>query len=1176
MSSRTGNRIAAACVVAALSLVFNAVVRADDLENGFAKPPDTARPWVYWFWLNGNITREGITADLEAMKRVGIGGVLIMEVDQGIPKGPIPFMSAQWRDLFKFVVTEAQRLGLEVNMNDDAGWNGSGGPWIKPEQSMQKVVFTETNVEGPQHFDAKLPQAQAVAGFYRDIAVQAFPATGAYRIENLPNKAGYAVGFGGWASPKDLLAEMVIDRGKMIDLTPKMDKDGHLVWDAPAGKWTVVRFGHTSTGMENAPAPESGRGLECDKLSKEGIEANFAGMMGPLIADVGAAAGKTLVTTHIDSWENGAQNWTARMREEFQKRRGYDMTPFLPAFTGRVVGSLEISERFLWDLRMTIAEMVADNYAGRMQELARQHGMKLSIEAYGGPTDDIAYGGRADEPMCEFWIGGAGFPTPKEMASAAHTYGKPILGAEAFTADDREKWQQHPASIKALGDRAFCDGVNRFVFHRYALQPWADRRPGMTMGPWGLHYERTETWWDMSPAWHQYLARCQYMLRQGLFVADICYLQPEFAPQGFRPHNRRGYDYDNCGAEVVLTRMTVKDGRIVLPDGMSYRILVLPDEAIMTPPLLRKIKELVQAGATVVGPRPTKSPSLTDYPKCDDEVKQIANEVWADCDGKSVKEHRFGQGRVLCGVTPEKALSSSGTRPDFANRGNLNFIHRSTANADIYFVANPEAASMETSCTFRVSGKAPELWWPDTGRTEPAGMYTENGGVTSVSFRLDPGGSVFVVFRNAAAPGTGSVTAVARDGKPLLSVDDPAPKVVVTKATYGILTDAQLTRDVKDEVQKRIDSGDTALRVSLLAETKDPAPNKEKRAVIEYTVGDQHCTVTGADPDTVYLNNVLPKITVDKATYGVPSDASRTRDVKSKLQQIVDAGESSFEVPRMAQGDDPAVNVVKTLVVEYTTDGKHLTATGTDMDTVHLLPVPKGAEQIANVYIGADGKLLLEAWQPGRYDVKLASGQTQTVDAALPKTQVDVAGPWEVRFSPNSGAPEKVTLDKLISWSEHSDPGVKYFSGTATYTKTINAPNELLGAGRRLYLDLGKVQVMAQVKLNGKDLGVLWKPPYRVDITAAAKPGDNTLEVSVVNLWVNRLIGDEQLPEDSARNPEGTLKEWPQWVNEGKPSPTGRIAFTTWRLWKKDSPLQESGLIGPVTLQSAQILQVTQ
>jgi hypothetical protein len=1072
--------------VAALLLVGSSYIcqgaeSAPNLERSFVNPPDYARPWVYWFWLNGNITREGITADLEAMKRVGIGGVLIMEVDQGVPRGPVDFMSTQWRELFKHVVAEAQRLGLEVNMNNDAGWNGSGGPWIKPEQSMQKVVWSETNLEGPKKFDGMLPQPQAVAGYYRDIAVLAFPTTGEFRIDNIQGEAAYERRSIAPAGEVNLPPEMVIDRTRIANLSTNMDKEGHLRWDVPAGRWTMMRIGQTSTGVMNAPSPESGRGLECDKLSKEGIEAQFAGMMDKLIADVGSAAGKTLAATHIDSWENGSQNWTAKMRQEFQKRRGYDLLPFLPTLSGRVVGSLEVSERFLWDLRQTISKLVVENYAGRLAELAQQRGLRLSIEAYGGPCDDMTYAGQADEPMCEFWVGGGAFETCKEMASAAHTYGKRILGAESFTADNGERWLQYPATIKALGDRAFCEGVNRFVFHRYAMQPWLNYKPGMTMGPWGLHYECTETWWDMTPAWHKYLARCQFLLRQGLFVADICCLQPEASPQGFHGHKREGYDYDNCTAQVVLTRMKVRDGRLVLPDGMTYRLLVLPETRVMTPALLRKIRELIEAGATVVGPPPLKSPSLSDYPECDEQVKRLANELWGDCDGKTVKEHTYGKGKIIWGLTPEEVLTKMGTRPDFTAGPFIRWIHRRAGEMDIYFVASASPQSNEAVCTFRVTGKCPEFWQPETGQIEPVAAYEQADGTTNIPIRFEPSGSVFVIFR-----------------RPVKQFD---PIISVTHNDQLLL----------------------------------PPPEPKVKVVIE------------------------------KAVYGVLSDPNRTRDVRAKLQAVVDGGELSFQVARMAQGDDPAYGIVKTLVVEYSIDGKSYKVSGEDPEDI-TLSASAGSERVAEVHCGTDSRPWIEAWEPGRYELKTASGRTLSCETlSLPQPQ-EITGPWELRFPPNCGAPEHITLEKLISWSEHSESSVKYFSGVATYSKTINVPAEMLGGNRRLYLDLGKVQVMAQVGLNGKDLGVLWKPPYRVDVTDAVKAGENTLEIRVANLWVNRMIGDEEMPEDSSRNANGTLKEWPKWVSEGKPSPTGRYTFTTWRLWKKGDSLQESGLIGPVTL----------
>ena len=690
--------------------------------------------------------------------------------------------------------------------------------------------------------------------------------------------------------------------------------------------------------------------------------------------------------------------------------------------------------------------------------------MRLSIEAYGGPFADLPYAGRADEPMCEFWMEpfGMAMETCKEMSSAAHTYGKPIVGAEAFTSMDSEKWRQHPATIKALGDQAMCDGVNRFVFHRYAMQPWTNpnRVPGMMMGPWGLHYERSETWWEMSKPWHEYLARCHYMLRRGLFAADICYLQPENAPQNYRGHDRHGYDFDNISPEAVLTRMSVSNGRLALPDGMTYRVLALPDTTEMTPKLLGKIKELVNAGAKVVGKLPDKSPSLTGYPGCDEQVKKLADEIRAT--GKVEDK------------APEQALEEMGVPPDFASDANLRYIHRTDAGTEIYFVANPRPSAINAVGTFRVKGKQPELWQPETGKTEMAAIYQEKGGRTNVTLSLGPSESVFVVFRKPAK-GKDSILSLTLEGKP---IGGGTPSIKIIKATYGVLDDPQ-----------------------------------------------------------------------------------RTRDVRTKAQRIVDGGESTFQVARLAEGDDPAFGIVKTVIIEYTIDGKSYTATATDPELIDLTPGGSDAP-VAEVHGDSTGQLLLETRQAGRYEVKTTAGKTLTVAVTEIPAPKEITGPWQVSFDPKWGGPTSVTFAKLDDWSKRSEDGIKYYSGAATYRTTFkyNAP----GAKSTVLLDLGGVAVMAEVKLNGKSVGIVWKPPYRVDITDYVKRGDNALEVKVANLLINRMIGDEQLPEDSDRNGDGTLRAWPKWLEEGKPSPSGRFTFADWRLWRKGDPLQESGLLGPV------------
>jgi hypothetical protein len=1152
---------------------------ADDLERGFTQPPDSARPWVYWFWLSGNITSNGITADLEAMKRVGIGGVLIMETDQGAPVGPADFMGAQWRSLFKHVASEARRLGLEVNMNNDAGWNGSGGPWITPEQSMQKIVWTETNLAGPKQFDGTLAQPEKVAGFYKDITVLAFPAVGAHRIAGMRQKALFETGFVDVPGGQSLPAEMLIDRSRVIDLTSRMGRDGRLQWDVPEGQWTVLRLGHTSTGVENAPAPKTGRGLECDKLSKEGIEASFAGMMAKLVGDTrikGSRANAGLVATHIDSWENGAQNWTPKMREEFQKRRGYDLLPFLPVITGRVVDTAKVSERFLWDLRQTISDLVVENYAGHMRDLAHAAGMRFTVEAYGAPCDSIPYGGVSDEPMGEFWTPSGAIETCRGMASSGHVYGKRIIGAESFTSGDQEKWREHPATLKALGDTAFCEGINRFVFHRYALQPWAeDRRPGMMMGPWGQHYERTETWWEQSAEWHRYLARCQFLLRQGLFVADICYLQPERPPQSFEAHPRRGYDYDECDANVVLKRMSVKNGLITLPDGMNYRLLVLPQTGQMTPPLLRKIKDLAEAGATIVGAPPQRSPSLSGFPECDNEVRALAGQIWGETDASQTAERRLGSGRVFQQREPEKILADLGIAPDFTSGEPLRYIHRRTDGTDIYFVANRTPRSVSTTAAFRVVGKVPELWWPDTGKLEQAAVFQESNGRISVGLVLGPSGSVFVIFRKPLANAVAAATLL-HDGELVLSAKPGSqPQVRIEKASYGVPDSPDKTRDVRQKVQQKVDAGERSFQVSSLAETDDPAPQTVKTLLVCYAINGNYYTVKGQDGTTVHLTADGVGLVVEKARYGVLDDPKRTRDVRAKLQRLLDAGESSFPVSRMADGDDPAFMVVKTLEVEYSLNGKRMTAHGIDPDVIELSPLAAERELVATLHATSARKLALQAFKPGKYEVEFGDGTRRQFSAAeIPPAQ-EVNGPWSVHFSPAWGGPAQATFEKLDSWSSHAEPGIKYYSGTAVYSTAFELPKALLKGNRRLYLDLGRVEVMAEVKVNGKRFPLLWKPPYRVDVTAAARAGQNTIEVAVVNLWPNRLIGDEQLPEDSERNPDGTLKRWPQWLLDGKPSPTGRYTFAMWRLWKKtDQPL-ESGLIGPVKLVPAQEFEVS-
>ncbi len=1093
--------------------------------------------------MDGNITREGITADLEGMQRVGIGGALIMDVSQRIPPGPVRFGTSNWFAMLDHALAEAVRLGLEVNLHNAPGWCGSGGPWVTPDLAMQRVVWVGTNLVGPMPFAGPLPPLPKVREFNADIAVLAFPTLAgdgtvppdfkpevtvadlsgfdggrlldrdpqttitlpaprsrrpqllqlhfaqnftasrleltagprtrifdavlecaddgrtfrsirelAYRGRELsvgfesasaryfrlrftrvePSESpielaellltpvfrleafGAKSGLGPPPKPRtnavSVPAGSIIPLASVVDLSTNLDASGNLRWTVPPGMWTVLRVGHVPTGRENAPSQPEGRGLECDKLNAVAVEAHFTNFIGKLTGAAGKTRPSSLAFTHIDSWEVGYQNWTPGFRAAFRQRRGYDPLLYLPAFGGRVVESIEVTERFLWDVRRTIADLVTENYAATMTRLAHGHGLKLSMEGYsslgGGPFDSLDYGGQVDLPMGEFWNEtdeSVHFHPCRIMASAAHTRGRPVVAAEAFSAWPKESsWREHPGALKRLADAAFCEGVNQLVLQSHALQPWLNRQPGMTFGHWGLHYDRNQTWWEQSKPWHEYLARCQFLLQRGRAVADVCYLVAEGGFAELPTRDRlavpmpAGRDYDLVSPAVVMAGMTVQKGRLTLPSGANYQLMVLPPGETMTLPLLQKLGELVRAGATIIGTRPQRSPSLADQFSGADAVRRLADELWGDCDGRTAKERRLGLGRIVAGKSLEEIFKESATPLDFLPAKNLpeaplRFVHRTDADADLYFVANPNANAISVDCRFRVTGRQPELWNPESGQIEPIAYWAEQGNVTSVPLSMGPVGSTFIVFRKPAAD---RLLSVSRNGKEL----PPCP-VTLTEA----------------------------------------------------------------------------------------------------------------------------------------------------------------------------GRPKLDATEAGNYVFRMASGKVLRAQAGPVPPPIAIRGPWDLSFPPGWGAPDHVRLNTLISWSEHPDPGVRYFSGTVRYAKRFEMPADQFAAQRRWFLDLGMVEVIAVVKLNGQDLGVLWKPPFRTELTPHLRTGENLLEIQVINRWPNRLIGDEQMPADCRWAEDGVdqpLAEWPSWLKSGERRPSGRFTFTTWKHWRKDSSLLSSGLLGPVQLQA--------
>jgi hypothetical protein len=1024
------------------------------------------------------VSKEGITADLEAMARVGIGGLILMEVALSTPAGPLQFFSEEWRVMMRHAFAEAGRLGVEVTVSGAPGWTGSGGPWVRPERSMQKVTASETRVTGPRRFEGVLPVPETVRGTYRDVAVIAFrrPAEPA-RVEAIEEKALYVRGPYS-SQPKvrpafrvadSFAAESgVVERGSVVELTSKMAADGRLEWDVPEGEWVIGRFGHTSTGQTNRPSPLEG--LECDKLDKGALEEHFEAYTRKLVEDAGKSG--SFVATHLDSWEMGAQNWSATFREEFQRRRGYDAGPWLPAMKGWVIESREMTERFLWDLRRTVSEVIVEYHGQHLRTLANRAGLKLSIEPYDmNPADDMALGEAADVPMCEFWNGT--FDTRfavKEATSIAHVHGQTVVGAEAFTAGAQDAWKEHPATVKWLGDWAFSEGVNRMVIHRYVHQPFPQIRPGLTLAAHGLHADRTQTWWELSGPWHTYLARCQYLLRQGRSVADLLYLSPEGAPNVFQRPRREvmGYQYDAVTPGALRKLASVRDGKIVFPSGAEYRALVLPEGPAMTVELVEAIEKLVAAGAAVIGTLPEKAAGLSGYPSCDARVKQASERMRGRVvSGETYRALKTGVEDVPAILGAQRVGPGRLFRREFEGGGKADLVLTASGVVDVRWNGVEVQAARVDQLLDRKGER---------------GLRR----LLVYEFETKAGGNVLEVLSSEEVELAAAVTLA--DGR-----------VVRTDAAWGAAV-----------------LGELGIAPFL-------APVKE--------------------------DLYAPAETLESwlAGRGVKKDFEADRPLRYAHRRV-----GEMDVYWVSNGQKRAARATCTFRVA----GKRPELWHPESGETRALPEyrEEGGRTVAPLRFEAEESYFV-VFRPGR-GVKAAGrnfGEMRKIG--------EVAGPWMVEFDTQwGGAAGAVRFEKLEDWAGRAEEGIKYYSGTAVYRTAFERPR-----GERVVLDLGEVREFAAVRVNGQECGVLWKAPFRVDVTAALRAGANELEVRVTNLWPNRMIGDERREQD-AEWVKNRLAMWPEWLLRGEKSPKGRYTFTHVRLYKADSPLLRSGLLGPVRL----------
>ena len=1025
----------------------------------------------------------------------------------------------------------------------------------------------------PYPLTASFPAVRAK--FFQFAATQPMRVTGvrfsaASRIANWAGKAS----FGGHAhTPATVEAGgRFIGAASVVDLTRFMDAQGNLDWTAPEGNWVVLRIGQTTTGAINSPGPDGGVGLECDKFSREAYEFHFNQFFGPVLDAIAPLAAKGMAGATIDSYETGLQNWTAKFPEEFLRRRGYDLKPYMPAMFGRVVGSPEISGRFLWDIRKTQAELMQENYYGEFQRQCHKHGMKSYLEPYDpGNFDEMPTGQYADMVMGEFWLGQPNQHSIKLVASVGHIYDKKIIAAESFTGSS--KWQEHPYLMKTLGDFMYAQGLNQFVFHRYCHQPHPDARPGMTMGPWGWHFDRTNTWFEKSSGWLKgYVARAQSLLRQGVFVADILYFTGEDSPQvsptreQLDPPPPEGYDWDTIDAEAILTRVSIEDGRISLPGGQTYSVLVLPPGKTISLPLLRKIRDLVNDGMKlVVTSRPEETPGLTEYPNCDAEVKRIVGQVWGDLDGAAAKDRACGKGRVLWCDDLALLLQKLRIREDFDvnhvdSDAPIHWIHRRAGDADIYFIANRRRQAVYFDCSFRVAGKQPEFWDAMTGEISLVPDFGPVEGGVILSIGLEAAESMFVVFRSPAPRRHVEIDFKSSAAKvPSLAA---APEPYPPTANFAI---SVWVKPEMDMGMPQVGGGGpgTSASSGMINPTfvlYPPAGGnlancglaaaRNGLALYERTTGSPIPVLAARVPLAGWTHVA---VVYRDGTPSLYVDGKRVAEGKKSAQPVDVVLWESQDAPMDFMGQTTPLELLQGSVDDARIE--QLAAAG--------LPDPEGPP-VLEPAAGAKAGLLF--WEEGECTV---GGKPMRISGI--SKPILIPGPWTVTFPPNLGAPAQITLSELKSLHRHELDGVKYFSGTAAYTTRFHVAPGATANGKRLYLDLGRVEVIADVRVNGKPAGNLWKFPYRTEITALVHSGENTLEIEVTNLWPNRLIGDEQQPpEYEYAGATGGITAIPGWYAQGKPKPPSpRVAFATWKWFSKDDPLLESGLLGPVKLRTA-------
>jgi hypothetical protein len=973
---------------------------ADSLVRDFVTPPASARLRCYWWWLNGHVTNESIDHDLTEMKAKGYGGVLLVDANGAngegndpVPPGPM-FGSPEWTALFLHAVKTAHKLDLDIVLTITSGWD-LGAPFIEPKDGIKILTWSRTLAEREE---THLAQPSPRNAFYERIAVLAYPLRQGPKLAgldgdpraprtNLKQKSA-AMETGGSTPPSSsLLFDSAGHPGDedaavadVRDVTQYVDANDTLDWSPPTpGPWEVLTIGYTNSGVRLSPGSGAWQGLSLDTLSPATLDLYWDKELTPLLNQAKPYLGNTIKNVATDSWEMGGMNWTQNFREEFRKRRGYDPVPYLPIVAGRILTSREVSDEFLADLRRTVGDLINLHF-DTMAERAGRFGLGVQCESggpHGEPIDALETFRHSAVPQTEYWAMSKMHRSTdtdryfvKEAASAAHIYGKSLVADEGETSIGNHWTESIGMNLKPSFDMALTEGLNRLVWHQFASSPVELGLPGQEYFA-GTYLNTKVTWWQEAGAFTAYLNRGQYMMQQGKPVADVLYYYgdqvPNFVrlksddPAGVLP----GYDYDVIDTEALINRITFDEHGLHTPEGIRYRMLVLPPWRIVPLSVLEFVDRYLRSGGIVVGERPLRSQGIVPASE-DARYQQLADKIWGACSSSSrTASIRVGRGTLFCSAKARGVLAALQIAPDFETDSiAIDYIHRRTATADIYFIRNSKPETVSSTVIFRVANREPEIFDPVTGNVTRALLYEQSkDGRTKVSISLTPYEAFFVVFRRPASA---------------------------------------------------------------------------------------HLTQLQRNHQSIPLSD-------------------------------------------------------NTMVTEK------------------------------------NAQLQLRSSVAGDYTATFSNGQQTTLNVSPIDSKTLTTG-WTLDFPSNWGAPAHVEVPTLKSWTAFSDPGIRYFSGTATYEDTVHVDADQFDAGHEFWLDLGEVNEVAQIRINGTALTPLWKKPYSARIDTLLHPGDNALEIDVTNLWPNRLIGDAQ------------------------PGVEHRYTWTNIKTFTSSSPLLPSGLIGPVEL----------